>query len=48
MRRYDSATPGVADAEVLEMGFDEIVMVMNDPDHMERGSIAFDLSGGRQ
>jgi hypothetical protein len=30
------------------MAFDEIVLVRNDPDHMERGSIGFDISGGRQ
>ncbi|MBM9594976.1 putative baseplate assembly protein [Roseitranquillus sediminis] len=48
MKRFDAATPGLPEPEVLEMGFDEIVLVRNDPDHMERGSIAFDLRGGRQ
>jgi len=48
MRRFDAKTPGKADAELLELAFDEIVLVQNDPDHMERGSITFDLEGGRQ
>ncbi len=48
MKRYDSATPGAPSLELLEMGFDEILLVRNDPDHMERGSIRFDPRGGRQ
>ena len=48
MRRYDAVTPGTPEPEVLEMGFDEILLVRNDPDHMERGSITFDIRGGRQ
>ncbi|MGD9614578.1 MAG: baseplate J/gp47 family protein [Alphaproteobacteria bacterium] len=48
MKRFDAATPGPPEPEVIEMGFDEILMVRNDPDHMERGSISFDLRGGRQ
>jgi hypothetical protein len=34
--------------EVLEMAFDEVVLVANDPDHFERGFIRFEVSGGRQ
>jgi hypothetical protein len=30
------------------MGPSEIVLVETDPDHMERGLIAFELDGGRQ
>ena len=30
------------------VGFDEIIQVRNDPDHMELGYIRFDLGGGRQ
>jgi hypothetical protein len=48
MRRFDTATAGLTNADELEMGFDEILLVENDPDHMERGSISFELSGGRQ
>ncbi len=48
MKRLDAATPGNPLREVLEMGFDEIVMVQNDPDHMERGTIRFEIAGGAQ
>ena len=30
------------------LNFDEIIMVQNDPDHMERGTITFEVKGGRQ
>ena len=40
------ATSG--DAEVLEMGFDEVVLAANDPDHFERGFVRFTVLGGRQ
>ncbi|MGD6978872.1 MULTISPECIES: putative baseplate assembly protein [Citricoccus] len=46
MRRRDSAAPSAA--EILETAFDEIILVRNDPDHLERGSITFDLCGGRR
>lgn len=46
MRRQTSAAPSAT--EVLETAFDEIVLVRNDPDHMELGSIIFDLRGGRR
>jgi hypothetical protein len=32
----------------LEVGVDEIIEVESDPDHLERGSIVFDLRGGRR
>ena len=32
----------------LEADFDEIFLVENNPDHMERGWIRLDLKGGRQ
>ena len=47
MKRFDAPTPGAPDAEVLEMGFDEVVLLANDPDHLERGFIRFEISGGR-
>jgi hypothetical protein len=47
MKRFDAPTPGVPDAEVLEMGFDEVLLLANDPDHLQRGLIRFDIRGGR-
>ena len=47
MKRYGASTPGDPRREVLDMAFDEIVLVKNDPDHMELGSIRFDIAGGR-
>jgi hypothetical protein len=46
MKRWDAATPGTA--EKIALRPNEIILVANDPDHMERGSIRFDLRGGRQ
>ncbi len=52
-RRFNEPTPGMYDqtdggpAEIF-VGFDEIIQVRNDPDHMELGYIRFNLSGGRQ
>ncbi|MGH8582726.1 MAG: baseplate J/gp47 family protein, partial [Gammaproteobacteria bacterium] len=48
MKRFNAPTPGVPDTEVLEMGFDEVVLLANHPDHLERGLIRFDVQGGRQ
>jgi hypothetical protein len=48
MKRFNAPTPGVPGAEVLEMGFDEVVLCANDPDHLERGLIRFEVQGGRQ
>ena len=48
MRRFNQPTPGEPKLEQLEMGFDEVVLLANDPDHLERGSIRFDVTGGRQ
>lgn len=47
MKRFNAPTPGLPNAEVLEMGFDEVVLLANDPDHLERGLIRFELVGGR-
>ncbi|WP_205704846.1 putative baseplate assembly protein, partial [Kineococcus indalonis] len=46
VRRQTSAAPPAG--EILETAFDEIVLVRNDPDHMELGSLTFDLRGGRR
>ena len=48
MKRFNAPTPGVPNPEVLEMGFDEVVLVANDPDHFERGFVRFEIQGGRQ
>ena len=51
--RFNEPTPGMYDqtdggpAEIF-VGFDEIIQVRNDPDHMELGTIRFTVSGGRQ
>jgi hypothetical protein len=46
MQRFDAPTPGVPDR--IEVGPSEIILVQNDPDQMELGSIDFDIRGGRQ
>jgi hypothetical protein len=46
MKRWNEVTPGTAD--LIEVRPNEILQVRNDPDHMERGFIKFDLEGGRQ
>jgi predicted phage baseplate assembly protein len=48
MKRFSAPQPGAAGAELLEMAFDEVVLLANDPDHLERGSIRFDVQGGRR
>ena len=48
MRRWDAPTGGAPAAPVLEAAFDEIFLVQNDPDHLERGSLTLILKGGRQ
>jgi hypothetical protein len=48
MKRFNAPQPGLPGTEVLEMGFDEVVLCANDPDHLERGLIRFVVQGGRQ
>ena len=47
MKRFNAPTPGLPNTEQLEMAFDEVVQVANDPDHLEQGLIRFDVRGGR-
>ena len=47
MKRFNAPTPGLPNAEQIEMAFDEVVQLANDPDHLERGLIRFDVRGGR-
>ena len=46
LKRWNEATTGTPD--LVEVRPNEILQVRNDPDHMERGSIRFDLKGGRR
>jgi hypothetical protein len=48
MKRFSSPMPGIPGAEVLEIGFDEVVLLANEPDHLERGLIRFEVQGGRR
>jgi hypothetical protein len=48
MARFDQPTPGTPQPEVLEMGSDEVLLLANDPDQLQRGRIRFDVQGGRQ
>lgn len=47
MKRFSAPQPGIPGGEVLEMASDEVVLLANDPDHLERGLIRFDVQGGR-
>jgi len=48
MRRFDATSAGGPGQAALTAAFDEIFLVRNDPDHMERGSIRFDIQGGQR
>jgi hypothetical protein len=48
MKRFLSPLPAVPGTEVLPIGFDEVVLLANDPDHLERGLIRFAIQGGRR
>lgn len=48
MKRFNAPTPGVSELEQLEMAFDEVVLLANEPDHLERGRLEFAFKGGRQ
>jgi hypothetical protein len=48
MKRRNDAGALLVDVEQLTVAFDEIILVQNDADHLELGSIHFDLQGGRQ
>lgn len=48
MKRFARPEPAPPGQEVLEIGFDEVALLANDPDHLERGLIRFDIQGGRR
>jgi hypothetical protein len=48
MKRFGESTPGPDVMERIEVDVNEIILVKNDPDHMEQGFIRFDPLGGRQ
>ena len=47
-RRQAWNSPSAPVESFTQLNHNEIIMVQNDPDHMERGIIAFDVKGGRQ
>lgn len=46
MKRWND--PAQATGEAVVLNFNEIVQVLGDPDHMEKGFISFEVKGGRQ
>ena len=48
MKRFSSRVPATPGTEVLDMGFDEVLLLANDPSHLERGLIRFTVQGGRR
>ena len=46
MKRWNEATSGTAG--VITVRSNEIILVKNDPDHKEHGTIQFDIQGGRR
>ncbi|MEO7244842.1 MAG: baseplate J/gp47 family protein [Rubrivivax sp.] len=48
MKRFSAPLRGRPGAELLEIGFDEVVLLANEPDHLERGLIRFEIQGGRR
>jgi len=48
MKRFSAPQPASPGAEVLDMGFNEVVLLANDPNHLERGLIRFVVQGGRR
>lgn len=45
MKRWNEVMPG--NEGIITVSANEIIQVKNDPDHMERGSINFEVQGGR-
>jgi hypothetical protein len=41
-------SPVAAADSLTQLNYNEIIQVVNDPDHLEQGTIAFDVKGGRQ
>lgn len=48
MKRFVRPGPAPHGLEALAVGFDEVVLLANDPDHLERGRIRFEIQGGRR
>ena len=46
MKRFNAPVPGVPTPNSSRWRFDEVVLLANDPDHLERGLIRFDVRGG--
>jgi hypothetical protein len=47
IKRFNEDTPGPPDDEMVMVRENEIILVRNDSDHMERGFIRFHIMGGR-
>lgn len=48
MKRFASPLPASVTAEQIALRFDEVLVLANDPDHLERGLIRFTVQGGRR
>ncbi|PTQ69182.1 baseplate J/gp47 family protein [Pseudomonas sp. GV071] len=48
MKRFASPLPLLVGAEQLAMASDEVLLLANDPDHLERGLLRFTVQGGRR
>ncbi|MGY4532000.1 hypothetical protein ACVW0Y_001116 [Pseudomonas sp. TE3786] len=48
MKRFASPLPALVNGEQLAMASDEVLVLANDPDHLERGLIRFTVQGGRR
>jgi hypothetical protein len=48
MKRFASPLPAQLGAEQLPMASDEVLVLANDPDHLERGLLRFTVQGGRR
>jgi predicted phage baseplate assembly protein len=46
MKRFND--PGPFSDEITSVNYNEILQALNDPDHMEKGFIDFDVQGGRR
>jgi hypothetical protein len=48
LRRFNEDTPREGEEEMIRVDENEIILVKNDPDHMENGFIRFSVLGGRR
>ncbi len=48
MKRFTSPLPAPLNAEQIPLRSDEVLVLANDPDHLERGLLRFTVQGGRR